>query len=61
MSKKSSKNKRVSDKIKVLRDEGVPEKRAVGEAEGMERSGRLRKGGRYERVSKRGRRKSTRS
>jgi hypothetical protein len=61
MSKKSEKGKRVSDKIKYLRSEGVSEKQAVGEAEGIERSGRLRKGGRYERVSKRGRRKSTRS
>jgi len=54
--RKRAKNKRVSEKIHVLRHEGIPEKQAVGEALGMERSGRLRRHGRY--VHKRkGRRK----
>jgi hypothetical protein len=37
----------VSDKIKVLRNEGVPEKQAVAESLSMQRAGRLRPGGRY--------------
>jgi len=54
--RKRAKNQRVSEKIHVLRHEGIPEKQAVGEALGMERSGRLRRHGRY--VHKRkGRRK----
>jgi hypothetical protein len=53
MSKKKGKNKRISDKIKYLRDEGIPQNQAVGEAEGMERSGRLRAGGKYVRAKKR--------
>ena len=47
MRKKKEKNKRVSEKISFLRHEGVPEKQAVGEAEGMERSGRLQRHGVY--------------
>ena len=39
--------KRVSDKIAVLRREGKPEREAVGAAYGMERSGGLRAGGKY--------------
>lgn len=60
---KKEKNKRVSDKISVLRHEGKSEDQAVGEAEGMERSGRLRKGGVYKHVGrkhKRGGRRSSR-
>jgi hypothetical protein len=40
-------NKRVSEKISVLRHESVPEKQAVAEALSMERAGRLRRGGKY--------------
>jgi hypothetical protein len=43
----SEKNKRISEKIEVLRHEGVPQEQAVGEAEGMERSGRLKRHGVY--------------
>ena len=39
--------KRVSSKIAVLRREGKSEREAAGVAYGMERSGRLRSGGRY--------------
>jgi hypothetical protein len=56
--KKKGKNERIGDKIRVLRHEGKSEREAVGEAEGMERSGRLRKGGVY--IHKRGRRKGRR-
>ena len=54
----SEKQKHVSEKIRFLRDEGVPQKQAVGEALGMERSGRLRRHGKY--VHKRKSRKSGR-
>ena len=55
----SESGKRISEKIKYLRDEGVPEKQAVGEAEGMEHSGRLKRHGKY--MHKRhGKRKSRR-
>lgn len=58
--KGSERSKRVSQKIHVLRHEGIPEREAVGEAMGMERSGRLRRHGKY--VHKRhGRRKGKRS
>ena len=55
-SKKKAKNKRVSDKIRVLRSENVPEKQAVAESLSMERSGRLMSGGRYKRKGRKGRR-----
>jgi hypothetical protein len=51
--KKRGSQQRVSEKIRYLRHEGVPEKQAVGEAYGMERSGRLGRHGVYHR--KRGR------
>jgi len=54
MSKKSSKNKRIGDKIRFLRHESVPEKQAVAEALSMERSGRLKSGGRYTRKGRKG-------
>jgi hypothetical protein len=55
----SESSKRVSEKIRYLRHEGKSEAAAVGEAEGMEHSGRLRRHGRY--VHKRkGRRKGGR-
>lgn len=44
--------KRILEKIQYLRHEGKAEKAAVGEAYGMERSGRLRRHGRYERKRK---------
>ena len=56
MSKKE-KNKRISEKIEVLRREGKDEKAAIGEAYGMEKSGRLGRHGRYRHV---GRKKSRR-
>lgn len=43
---------RISEKIKYLRDEGTPEKQAVGEAYGMERSGRLGRHGSYRHVGR---------
>jgi len=39
--------KRISEKIPVLMAEGKTQKQAVGEAYGMERAGRLRRGGVY--------------
>ncbi len=45
--KKHEKNSRISDKIALLRREGKSEEEAAGEAYSMERSGRLRSGGRY--------------
>ena len=50
---KKQSQKRIGDKISLLRHEGVPERQAVGEAEGMERSGRLRSRGRYIRKGRR--------
>lgn len=52
--------RKIGDKIRVLRREGKSDRQAVGEAEGMEREGRLRKGGRYVHVSKSRRRKEGR-
>ena len=45
--KKREKNTRVSEKIEVLRREGKTAEQAAGEAYSMERSGRLRRHGRY--------------
>jgi hypothetical protein len=60
--KKKAKQKRIGEKIALLRREGKGEKEAAGEAYGMERSGRLRGGGKYiHKKSKRGRRKSRRA
>ena len=56
---KRKKHTKVGDKIRVLRSEGVPEKQAVAESLSMERSGRLRKGGKYVH-KRRGRRKGRR-
>jgi hypothetical protein len=55
----SESSKRVSEKIRYLRHEGVSQKQAVGEAEGMERSGRLGRHGKY-RHKRKGRRKGGR-
>jgi hypothetical protein len=56
---KQSRN-RVSDKISVLRGEGEPQDQAVATALSMERSGRLRKGGKYvhARKGRRGRKRA---
>lgn len=54
--KKREKNQRVSEKIEVLRREGKTGEQAAGEAFGMERSGRLRRHGKYIH-KRRGRRK----
>jgi hypothetical protein len=45
--RKREKNKRVSEKISVLAHEGVEPEQRVAMALNMERSGRLRRGGRY--------------
>ena len=44
--------KRISEKIPVLMKEGKTQKQAIGEAYGMEREGRLRRGGIYIRAGK---------
>jgi len=49
----ASRNSLVSDKIKVLRAEGKNQAAAVGMAEGMADSHRLRPGGVYVRANKR--------
>lgn len=54
---KREKNARISEKIKILRDEGKDQRAAVGEAEGMERSGRLRRRGKYVHKRRNGRRR----
>jgi hypothetical protein len=48
----SDKSERISDKIALLRREGKTAEQAAGEAYAMERSGRLRKGGKYVRKRK---------
>jgi hypothetical protein len=48
----SEKGKRISAKIAVLRREGKTAKQAAGEAYGMEKQGRLKKGGVYVRAKK---------
>ena len=50
------KNKRVSEKISLLRHEGTPEKQAVAESLSMERSGRLGRHGKYRHKRSRSRR-----
>jgi hypothetical protein len=50
---KRDRNKRIGEKIQLLRHEGKSERAAVGEAEGMERSGRLGRHGRYRRKGRR--------
>lgn len=53
MTKKQEKNKRISEKIRVLKREGRSDLQASGEAYGMERSGRLGRHGRYRHVGRR--------
>ena len=57
MTKKKEKSRRVGDKIRVLEREGEKPKRAIATALNMEREGRLKKGGRYVRVSRSSRRR----
>ena len=45
--RKKEKRDRVGSKISLLRREGMPEDQAVATALSMERSGRLRSGGKY--------------
>lgn len=54
----SESSKRISEKIALLRREGKTAEQAAGEAYGMERSGRLKRGGKY--VHKREKRRSKR-
>ena len=42
-----SKQSLISDKIRVLRNEGKPQKQAVAMSINMQKAGRLRPGGRY--------------
>jgi hypothetical protein len=58
--KKRKRDDRVSDKIAVLKREGKSTREAAGEAYGMEREGRLKAGGKYERVGRKGRKRSRR-
>jgi hypothetical protein len=57
----SESQKRVSEKISYLRHEGVPQEQAVGEAFGMERSGRLGRHGKYRHKGRKRPRKSRRA
>ncbi len=43
----SEKQKRISEKIRKLRHEGEPEEKSIAMAMSMERSGRLRRHGKY--------------
>jgi len=54
---KKHSNRKVSEKIRVLRHENVPEKQAVAMALNMNREGRLGEHGEYHRVGKRGKRR----
>jgi len=56
----SEDQKKVSEKIAVLRREGKSGDQAAGEAFGMLREGRLGRHGKYRRAKKHGRRKSGR-
>lgn len=49
----SKKNRRVSEKIAVLRREGTPQDQAVAMAYAMEKAGRLGAHGEYKRKKKR--------
>jgi hypothetical protein len=58
--RKRADQKKVSEKIAVLRREGKTGKEAAGEAYGMLRSGRLGRHGHYRHVGRHRRRRSTR-
>lgn len=55
---KREKNKKVSEKIELLRREGKTGEQAAGEAFGMERAGRLGRHGKYRHVGRKKRRSS---
>ena len=48
----SEDQKKISEKVRLLRHEGKDEKAALGEAYGMLRAGRLGRHGKYRRVAK---------
>jgi hypothetical protein len=48
----SEEQKRISEKIRLLRHEGKTTEQAAGEAYGMERAGRLRRHGVYKHVGR---------
>jgi hypothetical protein len=56
----SESSKRISEKIALLRREGKTAEQAAGEAYGMERAGRLGRGGKYHRVKRKGKRHASR-
>jgi hypothetical protein len=58
--RKAKKDNRIGKKISILRHENVPEKQAVGEAEGMAHEGRLTPEGGYKRGKRSSRRKARR-
>lgn len=58
--KKKEKNTRVSEKISLLRHEGVPQNQAIAESMSMERAGRLGRHGQYHRVGKKRSKRSSR-
>lgn len=57
----SERNKRISEKLSLLRREGEPQKKAVAMAINMEKSHRLGRHGAYRRAAKSSSRKSTRT
>jgi hypothetical protein len=59
--RKRTSSQRIGEKISYLRHEGVPQKEAVGQAMGMERSGRLGRHGVYHRVGRKRRKGSHRA
>jgi hypothetical protein len=58
--KKKEDQKKISEKIGLLKHEGKTDEQAAGEAYGMNRSGRLGRHGKYRPVGKRKSRKSSR-
>jgi hypothetical protein len=54
--KRSGSQTRIGEKIRHLRHEGVPQKQAIGEAYGMEKSGRLGRHGVYRHKKRKGHR-----
>jgi hypothetical protein len=52
--------KKISEKIALLRREGKTESQAAGEAYGMQREGRLGRHGAYHRAKRKGHRKGKR-
>ena len=59
-STKRKKNTRVSEKISLLRHEGVPQDQAIAESLSMERSGRLGRHGQYHRKGRKSKRSARR-